>query len=186
IDKTGVIDASGGAGTIGGSARNDGGDGVASFPDEMEMIAVLINCDGRHGTTQHWLLNNGRIIARGGAPNGDGGDIRYPGTDTDVPLGGYAVTDDFAMPGKGLIADGPVVPAHGYLTLWLDRGASAGATHVAAALNVAGGVVGLARPDGSFIDRLTYGAQEVDLSASREPDGAAAWTIEWRVSPGAA
>ena len=33
----GVIDASGGAGTIGGSARNDGDGGVASFPDEMEM-----------------------------------------------------------------------------------------------------------------------------------------------------
>jgi hypothetical protein len=56
---------------------------VASFPDEMEMIAVLINCDGIHGTTQNWLLNNGVIIARGGAANGSGGDIAYHGISPD-------------------------------------------------------------------------------------------------------
>ena len=59
IDTTGVIDASGGAGTIGGSGRNDGDGGVAGFPDDMEMIAVLINCDGKHGTTENWLTTRG-------------------------------------------------------------------------------------------------------------------------------
>jgi hypothetical protein len=83
IDASGVIDASGGAGTIGGSARNDGDDGVASFPDEMEMLAVLINCDGKHGTTDNWLDNRGLIIARGGAANGNGGDIAYHGISPD-------------------------------------------------------------------------------------------------------
>jgi len=90
------------------------------------------------------------------------------------------------MPAKGVVADGAVVPARGYLTLWLVGGGAAGATHVAASLSKGGGSVGLARPDGSFIDRLTYGAQEVDLSAAREPDGATAWAIEWHVSPGGA
>jgi hypothetical protein len=46
--------------------------------------------------------------------------------------------------------------------------------------------VALARPDGSFIDRLTYGAQEADLSAAREPDGSTNWVTEWSISPGAA
>ena len=83
IATTGVIDASGGAGTIGGSGRNNGGGGVAAFPDEMEMIAVLINCDGKHGTTENWLDNRGLIIARGGAANGNGGDIIYHGISPD-------------------------------------------------------------------------------------------------------
>jgi len=83
IAATGVIDASGGAGTIGGSARNDGDSGVASFPDQMEMLAVLINCDGKHGTTENWLDKQGLIIARGGAANGNGGDIAYHGISPD-------------------------------------------------------------------------------------------------------
>jgi hypothetical protein len=106
-------------------------------------------------------------------------------TDRDVPLRGYGVTDDLAAPLKGVIGDA-VVPAHGYLVVWLDGNTGVGPTHVAAYLSKAGGSVGLARPDGSFIDQLGYGAQETDLSAAREPDGAATWAIEWHVSPGAA
>ena len=79
-----------------------------------------------------------------------------------------------------------IVPARGYLVLWLDGNPAVGPTHVAANLSKGGGTVALARPDGSFIDRLVYGAQETDLSAAREPDGAATWAIEWHVSPGAA
>ena len=107
-------------------------------------------------------------------------------TEVDVPLRGYGVTDDFAVPGKGVIGDGAVVPARGYLVVWLDGNPEAGPTHVGAYLNKAGGGIGLARPDGSYIDQLTYGAQETDLSAAREPDGGPAWAIEWHVSPGAA
>jgi hypothetical protein len=83
LDTTAVIDASGGDGSVGGNARNDGGDDVASFPDNMEMIAVLINCDGKHGTTANWLENRGLIRARGGAANGNGGDIVYHGISPD-------------------------------------------------------------------------------------------------------
>jgi hypothetical protein len=105
IGATGVIDASGGAGTIGGSARNDGGGGVASFPDEMELIAVLINCDGKHGTTENWLVNQGLIVARGGAANGNGGDIVYHGRspegETNPPSGNI----DNAANGSGRPGD---------------------------------------------------------------------------------
>jgi hypothetical protein len=102
-------------------------------------------------------------------------------TDTAVPLRGYGVTDDPAAPGKGAIGDGVVVPARGYLVLWLDNDPSVGSTHVAVNLSKGGGMVALSRPDGSFIDRLVYGAQETDLSAAREPDGGATWAIEWHV-----
>ena len=80
VAKTGLVDASGGAGTIGGSARNDGIEGqVAIFPDAKERIAILFNCDGVHGETINWMENEGRMVARGGAHNGNGGDISYHG-----------------------------------------------------------------------------------------------------------
>jgi hypothetical protein len=79
-----------------------------------------------------------------------------------------------------------VAPAGGHLLLWADGNAAAGPAHLGVLLSHAGGSLALARPDGSFIDRLTYGAQETDISAAREPDGSGSWISEWNVSPGAA
>ena len=86
IETTGVIDVSGGSGTTGGNARNDGGWGIAVFPDMQEQIAVLLNSDGIHGTPpvgSALCLNLGRIVARGGATNGWGGDVIYHGNGAD-------------------------------------------------------------------------------------------------------
>jgi hypothetical protein len=105
IDTTGVIDASGGAGTIGGSARSNGGEGVASFSDGMEQIAVLINCDRQHGTTDSWLENRGLIVARGGAANGNGGDIVYHGISPDRNTSPPAGNIDSAGNGMGKPGD---------------------------------------------------------------------------------
>ena len=110
----------------------------------------------------------------------------YNPTGQDLPLGGYGITDDFTLPGKALLPAGVVAPAGGHLILWADGNASAGPTHLGVLLSHMGGSLALARPDGSFIDRLTYGAQETDISAAREPDGSASWVSEWNVSPGAA
>jgi hypothetical protein len=80
IAETGKLDASGGDGTIGGNARNDGIAGqVAPFPEEQEKFAIFLNCDGQHGETRNWMLNSGILIARGGVHGGSGGDITYHG-----------------------------------------------------------------------------------------------------------
>jgi CotH kinase protein/Lamin Tail Domain len=167
----GAAGAGGGATGVGGS----GAGGAPAVPPEIDgqlvinelMAANALTMKDETGAARPWI------------------EILNP-TDMDVPLHGYGVTDDFAVPGKGVIGDGVVVPAHGYLVVWLDGNPEAGPTHVAAYLSKVGGSVGLARPDGSFIDQLDYGAQETDLSAAREPDGAPTWAIEWHVSPGAA
>ena len=95
-----------------------------------------------------------------------------------------ALTDDFTAPRKAILPAGVIVPAGGHLILWADGNPSAGPAHLGVLLSHAGGSLALARPDGSFIDRLTYGAQETDISAAREPDGSGSWVNEWNVSPG--
>jgi hypothetical protein len=110
----------------------------------------------------------------------------YNPTGQDLDLTGYALTDDFNVPMKAVLPSGVVAKAHGTVLLWADQNPAAGPTHVNLFLPAAGGSLGLARPDGSFINRLTFGAQSVDLSAAREPDGSSNWVTEWNVSPGAA
>jgi hypothetical protein len=96
IETDGTVDASGGAGTTGGSARNNGAGGVGTFPSnqndelDVEQIAVLINSDGVHGSDKGWIDNRGQVLARGGVANGDGGDVifhgkRQDGNETPVP-----------------------------------------------------------------------------------------------------
>ena len=113
IATDGLIDASGGNGTIGGSARNNGGGGVNLFPSsqtdeyDVEQIAVLINSDGVHGSDRGWIDNQGKIIARGGKANGSGGDVvfhgkRQDGNETPLPgdvengADGTGLNGDFA------------------------------------------------------------------------------------------
>jgi hypothetical protein len=102
VTPEGVIDASGGAGSVGGAARNDGTPEVATFPDNQEMIAVLLNADGIHGTPVNGIIDNqGTIIARGGVTGGTGGDIAFHGEGTGGlhdPLGGSL---DMAGDGAG-------------------------------------------------------------------------------------
>ncbi|HWJ55816.1 MAG TPA: hypothetical protein VNR90_06345 [Vicinamibacterales bacterium] len=105
VTPEGVIDASGGAGTVGGSARNDGTTDVAEFPINQELIAVLLNADGIHGTPTNGVIDNqGVVIVRGGAGNGAGGDIAFHGEGTGGlhdPLGGR-----LEMNGDGTGPDG--------------------------------------------------------------------------------
>jgi hypothetical protein len=84
IATTGMVEASGGKGTIGGSARNNGvEDSVANFPIEGDKIAILVDCDNVSGPTLTWLDNKGHLIAHGGASNGNGGDIMFHGRMSD-------------------------------------------------------------------------------------------------------
>jgi hypothetical protein len=106
IEPTGLIDVSGGPGPLGGDARNDGAWGVADFPNDDESIAVLLNSDGMHGSPRDGQLRNlGRIVARGGAAGGAGGDVMFHGRqfgNDDDPLRGDVQVDGDGggMPGS--------------------------------------------------------------------------------------
>lgn len=105
-------------------------------------------------------------------------------TDTDVELEGFGITDDLTDPLKHVLTGGLVLPAHGYLILWADGETELGPTHLGFRLSRGGEQIGLARPDGTYIDRLTYALQEKELSAARQPDCSTEWAIVWNVTPG--
>ena len=149
----------------GGAQVNQTGDANLSI-NEIMSLNVLTAKD-ENGTASPWI------------------EIYNP-TGQDIDLTGYALTDDFNTPKKAIFPAGVVAKANGTVLLWADQNPSAGAAHINLFLPAAGGSIGLVRPDGSFIDRLTFGAQEVDLSAAREPDGSTNWVTEWNASPGAA
>ncbi|HTM23025.1 MAG TPA: CotH kinase family protein [Kofleriaceae bacterium] len=178
----------GGSGDPDAGTGADGSGGAIDAAPEADAPpiepAVPPEIDGRLTINELMAANALTLLDETGAA-GDWIELYNP-TTTDVPLHGYCVSDDLAHPRAHELADGPVVPAGGYLILWLDGEPARGPTHVDVKLARDGGDLSLARPDGSPIDRIHYDAQETDVSAAREPDGSDHFAIEWLVSPGAA
>ncbi|HEY0712440.1 MAG TPA: lamin tail domain-containing protein, partial [Polyangia bacterium] len=147
----------------------------AAAPADMAMAAdvpkpsagVPPEVDGRL-VINEFMASNGLTLKNEAGLAGDWIELFNP-TAQDIPLAGYALTDNVAIPNKAVLAAGLVVKAGGHLLLWLDGATARGPQHVALTLESEGGTVALARPDGSFITRLAYGAQETDFSAARTP-----------------
>jgi len=98
VTSSGTLIASGGNGSVGGSGRNNGASGVASFPANQEEFAIFLNCDGEHGNTCNWMKNEGHVIARGGVHNGNGGDVTYHGIPPGVLGTGGPNSGDYPVP----------------------------------------------------------------------------------------
>jgi len=93
ITFTGTIDVSGGTGAPGGDSPNSTTPGTA----------VLFDADGNdsNAATNGTVLNQGTIIARGGATNGNGGDILFDGLDASGTPGPDPGTIDVSGNGTG-------------------------------------------------------------------------------------
>ncbi len=161
----------------------DGSSPDAGPPADAVVPSVAPDVDGRL-TINEFMTSNALTIEDAGAAS-DWIEIYNPSAQA-ISLHGYGMTDDLTMPLKFTLPPGLTVPAGGFLVLWADALPARGPTHLGFKLGNASGALGLARPDGSWIDRLGYGAQEVDFSAARTPDGSDRWTIEWHPSPGTA
>lgn len=176
------LDGGGSMNLDGGSAPPDGG---APSPDSSRpSAAVPPEIDGRL-VINEIMASNGVTLTNDAGLASDWIELFNP-TAVDIPLDGYALTDDVAVPVKAMLAPGLVVKAGGHLLLWLDGVMARGTQHVGLTLPSEGGTLALVRPDGTFISRLAYGPQETDFSAARTPDGSDLWKIEWHPSPGVA
>ena len=104
-----------------------------------------------------------------------------------VNLDGYRLTNGFDAAARvSVLGGGLSVEPGGYLVLWADGRGLLSPTHLRFELSRDAASIGLARPDGTWIDRVEYGTQTPDISAARTPDGSNVWQTVWEESHGAA
>ncbi len=156
----------------------------AGPPDAQVVSTIPPEVDGRIVINEVMAANVLTVVDEDGRAS-DWVELYNP-TDQDIPLYGYALTDDLTLMSRSLIPNGPVLHAGGRMLFWLDGAPERGPRHAAFELDRDGDDLALIRPDGTFIDRVQVRPQEVDFSAAREPDGSDAWVIEWHPSPGMA
>jgi hypothetical protein len=143
-------------------------------------LTVLIN---------EWMaLNNGSLTTTAnGNQRDDWFELHNP-AGSPADLSGYFLTDNLNNPNQFKIPAGYVIPPHGYLLVWADSRPSLNtntdpALHVNFRLAQDGEAIGLFASDGTPIDAVTFGPQYADVSAGRQPDGAAAQGIAAFTSP---
>ncbi len=106
----------------------------------------------------------------------------YNSTTVPVDLGGLAFTDNLGSPGKCQITrndpQSTTVPPKGFLLFWADGQPEQGPRHLSFKLDRAGEQIGLAQDldaGYAFIDSLSFGPQQSDVSYGRYPDGSTSW-----------
>jgi hypothetical protein len=92
-----------------------------------------------------------------------------------VDVGSMYLTDDLSEPTKWQFpANNPtatVIPAHGYLLVWVDNDTDDAGMHASFQLSAGGEEIGLFDTDEStLIDSITFGQQTADISYGRYPD----------------
>jgi hypothetical protein len=98
----------------------------------------------------------------------------------DVSLAGYFMSDDSNNPRRWQIptsfVDSVTVPAHGWLTFFIDDSGTQGVRHASFNLNNNNEFIGLYSPDGlTRVDEIAWAHMGADTSLGRKLDGDATW-----------
>jgi hypothetical protein len=104
-----------------------------------------------------------------------------------VPLGGKYLTDDLAVPNKHRIADGVVIPPHGYIVFFADEEPEQGPRHLNFKLGRDGETIALFEATATGLKKLdeyVYEEQVSSLSEGRYPNGGARWQLLDLPTPG--
>ncbi|MEM1270199.1 MAG: CotH kinase family protein, partial [Bacteroidota bacterium] len=159
------------------------------FRAPMLVGVVLISGMAQHTEAQAVVFNevlavNDTVLADEAGEFDDWVEL-YNGDEEDVDLTGYFLTDNLTVPAQWQL-DGIVVPAGGYVVLWLDDQPEQGNHHAPFRLDGAGERLGLFAPDGeTAIDTLSFPIQAPDRSFGRQPDGGASWLYFLTPTPNA-
>lgn len=106
-------------------------------------------------------------------------------TDKSASLGGYYLSDDANNLKKAVINPlAGALPAHGFLTVWLDHYSRWAPTMVNLKLDCDGGEIYLSDPDGKLITQFSYPPAITRTSYARTTDGGNAWRYTDTPTPG--
>ncbi len=99
-----------------------------------------------------------------------------------VDLGAYYLTDNFNNLTKWQIPSGTQIEPKGFLIIWAD-GFDNG-LHTNFKISADGEELAILNSDGIFIDSVSFGVQEPNISMGRTPDGGPEWNFFTESSPG--
>jgi len=88
-----------------------------------------------------------------------------------VVISDYYLSDSKSNPGKWKFPAGTSIAPNGFLIIWADKDTTQSGLHTNFKLSSLGESVVLSKPDMEIIDKVTYPAQTLELSYSRNPDG---------------
>jgi hypothetical protein len=108
----------------------------------------------------------------------------YNAGNAPVNLNGYYITDNYNTPDKWQITQNVSIPAKGFILIWTDGNAAG--LHTNFKISALGEEIALYTPNFVLVDSLSFGAQNVNISFGRSPDGSKTWRYFQEPTPGAA
>lgn len=96
----------------------------------------------------------------------------------------HHLSDTVSAPSLWAFPSGTTIAAGGFLIVFADASPEQGPLHAGFKLASTGEAVVFSAPDGTILDSHVFGAQAVDTSAGRVPDGTGAWMDLSTPSPG--
>jgi len=155
-------------------ATNDG-----SFPS----LQLVIN---------EWMADNTLVLADPADGHYEDWFELYNPTDDLMDLGGASLTDTLSSTNKYVIPPGFTVPARGHRLVWADGETNQNNLavrpdlHAGFSLSKSGEAIGLYDAGGTLVDAVVFGAQAVNISEGRFPDGTGPVIVMPSATPGAA
>ena len=103
-----------------------------------------------------------------------------------IRMRNWYLTDNFSNPKKWRFPD-TTIAVGGFLLIWADEETNQGPLHATFKLERSGERIGLYRGDSlsvAVVDTISFGYQQSDEALGRIPDGATAWQVVPRATPG--
>ena len=108
----------------------------------------------------------------------------YNNTGRTISLDGHYLSDDFTAPTKWQFPIGTSIPTDGYLIVWADEDLTQSGLHAGFKLSAGGESIILTNNDLSVVDSLRFGAQLLNQSSARIPNGTGDFVISALPTPG--
>lgn len=109
----------------------------------------------------------------------------YNNTSRTIHLDGHYLSDDYAAPTKWQFPTGTTIPTDGYLIVWADEDLTQDGLHAGFKLSAGGERLILTNNDLSVVDSTAFGAQTLNKSMARIPNGTGTFIQTRLVTPGA-
>jgi len=103
----------------------------------------------------------------------------YNGSDQEVWLADYFLSDNMGSPGKYRFPETYISPG-GFFLVWLDGQVEQGENHASFRISKEGEELRLSGPPSSgyrLVDSVSFGLQETDISMGRKVDGGPEWIL---------